>query len=170
MTPVCHKNSVCVNGAISSRSHRIQAPEPGLWVAWLAPGVFAPDQGGRYVAAGIIMLAAVYQLTPPKNVSLMKCRSPMDFILHRMRPGHSGALRMGVEHGAWCVGCCWALMAALFALGVMSIGWMALIGAFIAGEKLLPWKRLASRTVAVALTAIALGVALMPVAMDGMAM
>lgn len=141
-----------------------------LWVAWLAPGVFAPDQGGRYVAAGIIMLAAVYQLTPAKNVSLMKCRSPMDFILHRMRPGHSGALRMGVEHGAWCVGCCWALMAALFALGVMSIGWMALIGAFIAGEKLLPWKRLASRTVAVALTAIALGVALMPVAMDGMAM
>lgn len=141
-----------------------------LWVAWLAPGVFAPDQGGRYVAAGIIMLAAVYQLTPAKNVSLMKCRSPMDFILHRMRPGHSGALRMGVEHGVWCVGCCWALMAALFALGVMSIGWMALIGAFIAGEKLLPWKRLASRTVAVALTAIALGVALMPVAMDGMAM
>lgn len=141
-----------------------------LWVAWLAPGVFAPDQGGRYVAAGIIMLAAAYQLTPAKNVSLMKCRSPMDFILHRMRPGHSGALRMGVEHGVWCVGCCWALMAALFALGVMSIGWMALIGAFIAGEKLLPWKRLASRTVAVALTAIALGVALMPVTMDGMAM
>jgi hypothetical protein len=89
------------------------------------------------------MVAAVYQLTPAKNVSLMKCRTPMDFILHRMRHGYRGALRMGLEHGARCVACCWALMVALFALGVMSIGWMAVIGAFIAGEKMLPWKRLA---------------------------
>lgn len=140
------------------------------WVASLAPGVFAPDQGGRYVAAGVIMMAAVYQLMPAKNVSLMKCRSPMDFILHRLRPGYSGAVRMGVEHGAWCVACCWALMTALFALGVMSLGWMALIGAFIAGEKMLPWKRLANRSVAVALAVIALGVALTPAAMDGMGM
>ena len=103
-------------------------------------------------------------------VSLMRCRSPMDFILHRMRPGYSGALRMGVEHGAWCVACCWALMTALFALGVMSLGWMALIGAFIAGEKMLPWKCLANRSVAVALAVIALGVALTPAAMDGMGM
>ena len=100
----------------------------------------------------------------------MKCRSPMDFILHRLRPGYSGAVRMGVEHGAWCVACCWALMTALFALGVMSLGWMALIGAFIAGEKMLPWKRLANRSIAVALAVIALGVALTPAAMDGMGM
>jgi predicted metal-binding membrane protein len=140
------------------------------WVAWLAPGVFAPDRGGRYVAAGVLLLAAVYQFTPAKNVSLMKCRSPMDFILHRMRPGYGGALRMGVEHGAWCVACCWALMAALFALGVMSLSWMALIGAFIAAEKLLPWKRLANRSVSVALAVIALGVALTPAAMDAMVM
>ena len=110
-------------------------------------------------------MAAAYQLTPAKNVSLMKCRTPMDFILHRMRPGYRGALRMGVEHGAWCVACCWALMVALFALGVMSIGWMALVGAFIAGEKMLPWKRLANRSVAVALAVIGLGVALSPAAM-----
>lgn len=141
-----------------------------LWVASLAPGVFTPDQGGRYAAAAVIMLAAVYQLTPAKNVSLMKCRSPMDFVLHRLQPGYRGALRMGVEHGSSCVACCWALMTALFALGVMSIGWMALIGALIAGEKLLPWKRLASRSVAVALAAIAVGVALAPAAMDGMVM
>lgn len=140
------------------------------WVASQAPVVFAPDQGGRYVAAGVILMAAVYQLTPAKNVSLMKCRSPMDFILHRLRPGYSGALRMGVEHGAWCVACCWALMAALFALGVMSIFWMALIGAFIAGEKMLPWKRLANRFVAVALAVIAFAVAVTPVAMDEMVM
>jgi len=62
-------------------------------------------QAGRYDAAGVIMMAAIYQLTPAKNVSLMKCRSPMDFILHRLRPGYSGAVRMGVEHGAWCVAC-----------------------------------------------------------------
>ncbi len=139
-------------------------------VASLAPGLFASDQGGRYLAAGVIMAAAAYQLTPAKNVSLMKCRTPMDFILHRMRPGYRGALRMGVEHGAWCVACCWALMVALFALGVMSVGWMALIGAFIAGEKMLPWKRLANRSVAVALAAIALGVALTPAASVGMGM
>ncbi|VXC51186.1 Metal-binding protein [Arthrobacter sp. 9AX] len=139
-------------------------------VAELAPGLFAPDQGGRYVAAGVIMIAALYQLTPAKNVSLMKCRTPMDFILHRMRPGYTGALRMGVEHGAWCVACCWALMTALFALGVMSVGWMALIGAFIAGEKMLPWKRLANRSVAVALAVIALGVAFAPAATTGMGM
>ncbi|MBT2535367.1 DUF2182 domain-containing protein [Arthrobacter sp. ISL-69] len=139
-------------------------------VAQVAPGLFGSDQGGRYLAAGVIMLAAVYQLTPAKNVSLMKCRNPMDFILHRMRPGYRGALVMGVEHGAWCVACCWALMVALFALGVMSLGWMALIGAFIAGEKMLPWKRLANRSVAVALAVIALGVALIPAATGGMGM
>lgn len=140
------------------------------WAAAAVPGVFAADQGGRYIAAGVIMVAAVYQFTPAKNVSLMKCRSPMDFILHRMRPGYAGAVRMGVEHGAWCVACCWALMTALFALGAMSVGWMALIGAFIAGEKMLPWKRLANWSVAVALAAIALGVALAPSATTGMGM
>ena len=110
------------------------------------------------------MMAAVYQLTPAKSVSLMKCRSPMDFILHRMRPGYAGALRMGMEHGVWCVACCWALMTALFALGVMSVGWMALIGAFIAGEKMLPWRRTANRFIAVALAVIALGLAFVPAA------
>lgn len=140
------------------------------WAAALAPAVFAPGLGGRYAAAGVILLAALYQLTTAKNVSLMKCRSPMDFLLHGMRPGYTGALRMGVVHGAWCVACCWALMTALFALGVMSVGWMALIGAFIAGEKMLPWSRLANRTVAAALALIALGVALAPAATSGMEM
>ena len=138
-------------------------------VTGLFPGFLGQDQGGRYLAAGMILVAAAYQLTPVKNVSLMKCRTPMDFVLRRMRYGYRGALRMGMEHGAWCVACCWALMLALFALGVMSIGWMAVIGAFIAIEKLLPWKRLANRGVAAALAAIALGIALAPGAMPGMA-
>src|SRR3954452_3272084 len=83
------------------------------WLAW--------DEGGQYVAAGLLAMAAIYQLTPLKDVCLRKCRSPFMFVLNSWRPGRSGALRMGIEHGAWCVGCCWALMAALFALGVMSI-------------------------------------------------
>ena len=136
-------------------------------VASLVPGGLTADPVGRYAAAGVILAAAFYQLTPAKNVSLMKCRTPLDFILHRMRSGYGGALIMGVQHGAWCVACCWALMVALFALGVMSIGWMALVGAFIAGEKMLPWKRLANRSVALGLAVIALGVALSPVAMSG---
>ncbi|WP_427016583.1 DUF2182 domain-containing protein [Pseudarthrobacter sp. P1] len=137
--------------------------------ASLFPGALAPNQGGRYLAAGVIFAAALYQLTPAKDVCLVKCRTPMDFILHRMRNGYGGALRMGVEHGAWCVGCCWALMVALFALGVMSVGWMAVVGAFIAVEKMLPWKRLANRAVALALAAIAVGVALAPAALPAMA-
>lgn len=132
--------------------------------ASLFPGAFAADAGGRYAAAGVILAAAAYQLTPAKNVCLTKCRTPMDFILHGLRPGYGGALRMGVAHGTWCVGCCWALMVALFALGVMSVGWMALVGAFIAAEKMLPWKRLANRSVAAALAVIALTIALTPAA------
>ncbi len=144
----------------------------GLYVAaaGLFPTALSPGEGGRYVAAGVILAAALYQLTSAKDVCLSKCRTPMDFILHRLRSGYGGALRMGVEHGAWCVGCCWALMAALFALGVMSVGWMAVVGAFIAVEKMLPWKRLANRSVAVALAVIAVVVALSPAVMPAMAL
>ena len=69
---------------------------------------------------------------------------------------------MGLEHGAWCLGCCWALMAALFALGAMSLAWMALISALIAAERLLPWRELATGGVASVLAALAIGVAAMP--------
>jgi predicted metal-binding membrane protein len=122
-------------------------------------GFLAWDSGGPYVAGAVIVGAAIYQLTPLKDVCLRHCRSPMMFLLTRWRPGRAGALRMGMEHGGWCVGCCWALMAALFALGVMSIGWMVLIAALIATEKLLPWKAVANRGIAVLLVVLGLGVA-----------
>jgi predicted metal-binding membrane protein len=102
------------------------------------------DNAGKWVAGGILVLAAAYELTPLKDVCLGKCRSPLGFLLGSWRPGLSGALRMGAKSGAWCVGCCWALMAALFALGVMSIAWMAFVAAVIAIEKLLPWRRVAT--------------------------
>jgi hypothetical protein len=75
---------------------------------------------------------------------------------------------MGIEHGGWCVGCCWGLMAALFALGVMSIGWMALIAALIALEKLLPWKAGANRSVAAMLVVLGLAVAFVPDQVPGL--
>jgi predicted metal-binding membrane protein len=122
-------------------------------------GFLAWDSGGPYVAGAVIVAAAIYQLTPLKDVCLRHCRSPMMFLLTHWRPGRTGALRMGIEHGGYCVGCCWGLMAALFALGVMSIGWMVFVAALIATEKLLPWKAVANRGIAVLLVVLGLGVA-----------
>jgi predicted metal-binding membrane protein len=134
----------------------------------LTGSAFAWDNAGQYLAGGVILMAAVYQLTPLKDVCLRHCRSPFMFLMEHWRPGRTGALRMGVIHGGWCVGCCWALMAALFALGVMSIGWMAFIAALIATEKLLPWKALANRGIAVLLLALGLGVAFTPASVPGL--
>ena len=99
------------------------------------------DAAGRWVAGGTLVVAALYELTPLKDVCLGKCRSPLGFLLSSWRGGFPGALQMGARHGAWCVGCCWALMAALFALGVMSLAWMAFVAALIALQKTLPWER-----------------------------
>jgi predicted metal-binding membrane protein len=122
-------------------------------------GFLAWDSAGPYVAGAVIVGAGIYQLTPLKDVCLRHCRSPMMFLMTRWQPGRIGALRMGMEHGGWCVGCCWGLMAALFALGVMSIGWMVMIAALIATEKLLPWRLVANRGIAVLLVVLGLGVA-----------
>jgi predicted metal-binding membrane protein len=114
-------------------------------LAWgggrIAGDVLAWDDAGRWIAGATLVVAAIYELTPLKDVCLGKCRSPLGFLLSAWREGRAGALRMGAEHGGWCVGCCWALMASLFALGVMSIAWMACIAALIAVEKTLPWRR-----------------------------
>jgi predicted metal-binding membrane protein len=117
------------------------------------------DRAGPYVAGGVTVGAALYQLTPLKDACLRRCRNPMMFLLTSWRPGRAGALRMGLEHGGWCVGCCWGLMAALFALGVMNVGWMVFVAALIATEKLLPWKAVANRGIAVLLVVLGLGVA-----------
>jgi predicted metal-binding membrane protein len=156
----------------------------GYLVTWAAAGLigyvifetvhsisidaFSWDRGGPYLAGGIIAAAAVYQLTPLKDACLSKCRSPLGFLLTAWRPGRAGALWMGIEHGAWCVGCCWALMAALFALGVMSVGWMVFIAALIAVEKLLPWKAVANRGIAVLLLVLGLSVAFVPEQVPGL--
>ena len=88
---------------------------------------------------GVIFLAAgAYQWTPLKHACLKHCRSPLQFIMHRWRAGTGGALRMGLEHGAYCLGCCWILMGLLFVGGVMNLLWVAAIAVFILGEKTAP--------------------------------
>lgn len=125
-------------------------------------GTLAWDEGGRWLAAGVLFAAAAYELTPLKYACLRRCRGPLGFVIEHWRDGRGGALRMGVVHGGWCVGCCWALMAALFALGAMSIAWMVLVALLIAVEKLLPWRAAATYGVTIVLLLLAAGVAAVP--------
>jgi len=156
----------------------------GYIVTWTAAGLLAYglfdagrsllgdeltwDGAGRWLAGGTLVVAAAYELTPLKDVCLTKCRSPLGFLLGAWRDGPAGGFEMGVRHGAWCVGCCWALMASLFALGVMSLAWMAFVAALIALEKTLPWKRVVTYGTAALL--LALGVVLLsaPEAIPGL--
>src|SRR4051794_14291417 len=158
--------SVAPTVALYARLGRARSPlspllfAAGYLVAWVGAGVaafavaatgsrsagdlLAWDRAGRWVAGATVVVAALYELTPLKDVCLGKCRSPLGFLLGSWREGRAGAVRMGAAHGAWCVGCCWALMASLLALGVMSVAWMAFVAALIAAEKTLPWRRVAT--------------------------
>jgi predicted metal-binding membrane protein len=131
-------------------------------------GDLAWHTGGRWFAAGVLAVAALYELTPLKDVCLGKCRSPVGFLLGTWREGRLGALEMGSKHAGWCVGCCWALMAALFALGVMSLTWMAFVAALIALEKIVPWRRVASWGTAAVLLALAISVVAAPHSVPGL--
>jgi predicted metal-binding membrane protein len=120
------------------------------------------DNGGRWLAGGVLAAAAFYELTPVKDVCLSKCRSPLGFLLGSWRDGWSGALGMGGRHATWCVGCCWALMAALFALGVMSLAGMALVASLITIEKTLPWRRTVTWTTTAVLLVLAVALLVAP--------
>jgi predicted metal-binding membrane protein len=113
----------------------------GLLGAAVLGDVLAWDRDGRLVAGATLLVAAGYELTPLKDVCLARCRSPLGAFLGSWRAGRLGAVRMGTRNGLWCVGCCWALMASLFALGVMSVTWMAVVAGIIAVEKTVPWRR-----------------------------
>lgn len=89
------------------------------------------------LGGALFLVAGAYQLTPLKQACLRRCRSPFAFLLNRWRSGWNGALRMGIEHGAYCLGCCWLLMALLFAVGVMNLLWVATLTLLVLGEKLL---------------------------------
>ncbi|GAA4908530.1 putative metal-binding membrane protein [Actinomycetospora succinea] len=143
------------------------------WVVGSAVGRVAGDSlawdgAGRVVAGGAILVAGIYELTPLKNVCLTRCRSPLGFLLGSWRDGPAGGLGMGVTLGAWCLGCCWALMLALFALGVMSALWMAFIAVLIAVEKIAPWRSLLTYGTAALLVALGVVVLLAPTAVPGL--
>ena len=181
--------SVAPTVALYARMSRTGVAEPpvftaGYLVTWAGAGVvafvigvaasraaaadLAWDNAGRASPERHSSLAAVYELTPLKNVCLGKCRSPLGTLLGSWRDGWSGALRMGLKNGAWCVGCCWALMASLFALGVMSVTWMAVVAGLIAVEKTLPWRRIATYGTALVLFVLGVLVLVAPDALPGL--
>jgi len=94
------------------------------------------------IGGGVLVLAGVYQFTPMKNFCLLKCRTPIAFIMTSWRGGTTGALRMGWLHGWFCFGCCWLLFVILFPLGMMNVAAMAVITLLILAEKLFPWSKL----------------------------
>ena len=123
---------------------------------------------GRWAAGGVLAFAAFYELTPLKEVCLTKCRSPLGFLVGSWRDGPRGAVEMGAKHGAWCLGCCWALMSALFALGVMSLAWTAFVAALIVLEKTLPWRRVATWGTAAVLLGLGIWLVAAPDSLPGL--
>ncbi len=103
-------------------------------------GLLNPMMDSRsYLLSGIILLlAGIYQWTPWKDACLELCRSPLHYLMTSWREGHWGAIRMGIHHGIYCIGCCWALMAVMFAVGVMNVMWMLVIAFFVLAEKISP--------------------------------
>jgi len=103
---------------------------------WLSPMMMGANTA--WLSAGVLTAAALYQLSPLKSACLAHCRAPAEYLARHWRAGRGGAFRMGLGHGAFCVGCCWGLMALLFVGGVMNILWIAALTLFVLAEKLMP--------------------------------
>jgi predicted metal-binding membrane protein len=117
----------------------------------------------QIIAGFTLMLAGAYQFTPLKYMCLDKCRSPLSFITEHWHGSHERieAFKLGIHHGVFCVGCCWSLMLLMFAVGVGNVAWMLVLGAVMAVEKNMPWGRILSAPLGVAL--IVAGVAVLVV-------
>jgi predicted metal-binding membrane protein len=124
--------------------------------------VLAWRAGGRWVSAGVLAAAAAYQLAPPKTACLRRCRGQLGELRGGPSQSWRAALAMGARSGCWCIGCSWALMAALFALGVMSLTWMVVIAAMVLIERIWPWPLAARLATAIVLAALAGGVIVAP--------
>jgi len=115
------------------------AAAAGQWAlhqaAMLSPSM---STSSAWLGGGILVAAGIYQLTPTKRACLMHCQSPLGFLMSHWRDGTAGALRMGISHGLYCVGCCWALMCVLFVVGVMNLAWVAALAIFVLLEKIGP--------------------------------
>ena len=115
--------------------------------------------GDARLAGALLIAAGLYQVTPLKRACLARCRAPAAFLMREWRPGWSGAFRLGLLHGLYCLGCCWLLMALLFVGGVMNLAWVALIAVLVLAEKVLPIGERAA--LAIGGLAIAAGVAVL---------
>ncbi len=151
--------TILLAAALNRRSAKDQPPYGstinfalGYLLAWLffsilaAAGQLAFESHGllsakmqsnrTWLTGGLLLLAGIWQFTPIKQACLRHCRSPVEFLTRRRRPGNTGALVMGLEHGTYCLGCCWFLMVLLFVGGVMSLYWIAGLALFVLVEKL----------------------------------
>jgi predicted metal-binding membrane protein len=137
-------------------------------IKFLDPGFLAWDEAGPYVVGGAVAAGGLYELTPLKDLCLRHCRTPLHIVVHGWREGRLAALRMGGEHGLYCVGCCWGLFIILFAVGVMSLFWMAVIAAVIFVEKVVPHGNRLSRLFAVAFVALGIWIAAAPSSVPGL--
>jgi predicted metal-binding membrane protein len=159
-------------GASAAASRQIYALAAGYLAVWAAFSLGATalqrllakllfvssmmEVTSPVIGATLLLIAGAYQLTPIKQACLRTCRSPFGFLISRWRTGLAGAFRMGLEHGALCVGCCWALMLLLFAGGVMNLAVIAALTAFVAFEKLTPFGARGARVSGALLIAAAL--------------
>jgi predicted metal-binding membrane protein len=157
---------------------RISAFTAGYLLVWTAFSFFATglqwaltelrllspmmESTSQFLAVGVLFVAGVYQLTPLKLACLKQCQSPIGFLTRHWKDGTSGSLRMGIEHGMFCLGCCWLLMALLFIGGVMNLIWVAVIATFVLLEKVMPKGEIVGRVGGVLLIAFAGYVAFHP--------
>ena len=132
----------------------------GQWILHQASLLSPAMAASNSRLGGIILVAAgAYQLTPWKDVCLMHCRGPLGFLMTHWRDGSLGSFQMGLHHGLHCLGCCWALMALLFVVGVMNLVWVAALAIFVLLEKFGPGGRLVARVSGVVMVAVGIYVA-----------
>ncbi len=115
-----------------------------------------------YAIAATLLAAGIYQLSPLKHRCLSQCQRPVDFLMRRWRSGYAATLRLAAEHASYCIGCCWALMLVLVAVGAMSLAWVLAIALVVFAEKVLPFGGRAARIAGVALIVAAVAIAARP--------
>jgi predicted metal-binding membrane protein len=117
---------------------------------------------GTLIGGATLIIAGLYQLTPLKYLCLTQCRSPFGFLVQHWQEGARGAFRMGFQHGAYCLGCCWSLMAVMFVMGTMNLVWMGILSLVIFVEKIVPHGIRLGKTVGVGLIGLGLLMAVSP--------
>ncbi|WP_371822060.1 DUF2182 domain-containing protein [Martelella soudanensis] len=130
----------CRKRSVSALLRPVCRGRPIAFLSWY--------QRGPLVVGGVLIGAGLYQVSPLKEVCLNHCRSPLAFLAHYWKPGKLGALQMGARHAVVCVGCCWAMMGVMFAVGTMNLVWMALLTVFMFAEKVMPYGRVTAFSIA----------------------